>query len=455
MERAISDQIPTRRILLSPCDYHFLVIQHSTTRRHSSSEVSFVTLEFKGHPVGSRLKAALRRAMTDNPATFGRIGYTLPRARPYWQIERIDDPAQAAYRYHDFRERNDWPDCVHEGIGRAINTPWDFSRPPLIRLDHFDGPAGRACLCMQWPHALMDAEGAHLFLRELSRLADAPDSPRPAGLLPLQQRNDPLDDQSLVQRLKLFRAGMKAHSRTNGLPAKRLLIGPPDGPIPYRYTVRFGAAEDFERIKANARRFAPPGAGLYARFLAACVLRALHRLYRRHNVDTPNYLLAFPSGINAPGSPRTVTGNYVVVYTIAAGANQVEDMNGLGEHIQKQVAGFREPHAGRDQWAMFWMAGQMRPWQYRRLMWTSMGNTRVHSGFAYYQADTDPPWRHLAGAEIEGVRLGGVVMSSPGWNAVFCRYRERMVFNLSWMSGCCQEHIATEYADLVAEEALQ
>lgn len=455
MERQASDQNPPRRIRLSPCDYHFLVIQHSTTRRNASSEVSFATLKLKGHPDGVRLKAALRRAIMDNPAICGRIGYTLTLARPYWRIERIDDPVHAAYRYHDLRSRDDWPGGVHDGIGRAINTPWDFARPPLVRLDHFDGPDDRACLCLQWPHALMDAEGAHLFFRELSRLADDSETPRTAGLLDVQHCDDPLSGHTVMQKLKLFRAGLKSHARTNALPVNRLPIGPPDASNPYRYSVRLGEAEDFQRIKANAKRFAPPGAGLYARFLAACVLRALHRLYRRHKVDTPNYLLAYPSGVNAPGSPRTLTGNYVVVYTVSAAAKQIEDINRLGEHIQKQIADFREPHAGRDLWALFWMAGQMRPWQYRRLMRSSMGNSQVHSGFAYYQADTDPPWTHLAGAEIERMRLAGIVMNSPGWNAVFCRYRERLVFNLSWVSGCCREHIVNEYADLVAEEALR
>lgn len=455
MPRRGKHTIGSLRIPLSPCDYHFLVIQRCLTRRDASREVSFITLDLDGQPDPDRVRTAFRRVLAAHPATRGRIRYSLLLGRPHWRVEPDDSPLNHAYSHHDLRDASDADARVHARIERAIDTPWGFRRPPLIRIDHFDLPGHRSHLCLQWPHGLMDAEGAHRSLREMARLDRAPDSPPPADLLDPCSAPDPLAGVSWLSRWRLFREGLREQSALTKTSTAPLPTGTLNEQRPHRFLTRLGSLERSEQIRANAKRLTPPGAGLYVRYLAACTLRALKRLYRNHGVDSENYMIAYPMRVSSVGAKRPLTGNYVVAPTLTATASQIEDRAALSEHIRRQVEAFRSRRADIKQWAVLWMAGKMRPGVYHRVMQGPIGRVSILSGFAYYQADADPGWTALAGAEITGFRMGGLVRFAPGWNVVFCRYRDRLTFNLSWVDGRHDESTAHEYADLIEAEVLQ
>jgi len=455
MPRRGKHTIGSLRIPLSPCDYHFLVIQRGLARRDASREVSFITLDLDGQPHPEQLQTAFGRVLAAHPATRGRIRYSRLLGRPYWRVEPDDSRLNNAYSHHDLSAASDADTQVHARIERAINTPWDFGRPPLVRIDHFDLPGHRSRLCLQWPHGLMDAEGAHRFLREMTRLDRTPDSPRPADLLDPCRLPNSLAGISWPERWRLFRAGLREQSTLTETPTTPLPPGTLNEQRPHRFLTRLGSLEQSEQIRANAKRLTPPGAGLYVRYLAACTLRALRRLYHNHGVDSENYLIAYPMRIRTVGTSRPLTGNYIVAPTLAAKSSQIEDRASLSDHILRQVEAFRSRRVDIKQWAVLWMAGKLRPGMYHRVMRGPIGRVSILSGFAYYQADADPDWTDLAGAKITGFRMGGLVRFAPGWNVVFCRYRDRFMLNLSWVDGRHDALTAREYADRIEAEVLQ
>lgn len=451
----------SRRVRLSPFDYHFLVTQRGHGRRDGCPFSCYYVLELDGHPSGSRLRDALRRAMRAYPATCGGIRYSLSRTRAFWEHDSGADLADQAYRHHDLRDRDDWSALADAVLQRSINTEWDLARPPLVRLDHFDGPGGQARVCLLWPHALMDAEGAHWFLRELSRLDADPSPDPPPGLVNHGASLDPLAGLSLLERWRFFREGLDDQSQLSKLHTRHLTVAAPDNGAAHRFVFRLGSTDEFQRVQANARHLMPNGRGFSAtaaalnpvvRYLAACVLRAVHRQYQRHGVDAAEYRIAYPMRVSTVATPRPLTGNYISVPTLSASAVAMDDMRAHVEHVHRQITNFRRHRNDVKQWALLWMAGQMQPALYRRVMRSSIGNTPIHSGFSYYDVGADPKWTVLAGATIRRVWLGGVVSNPPGWNAVFCRYRNRLTINLSWVDGSEREALANEFADLIADE---
>ncbi len=461
MSRNGNNHSSSHRIRLSPFDYHFLVTQRGEGRRDGCSFTCYFVLDLDGHPDGARLRASLRRAMATYPAVSGGVKYSLSRTRAFWEHNSKTDYADRAYRYHDLRDRCDWTALVEAAIRKSINTEWDLTRPPLVRLVHFDGPDGQSRVCLLWPHALMDAEGAHWFLRELSRLAEDRATDPPPGLLDTREPPDPLAGLSLRKRWRLFREGLDEQSQLSKMKTSHLTTASPGDGAAHRFVVRLGSSEQFRRIHANARHLMPNGRGFFAtaaalnpivRFLAACVLRALHRQYTRHGIGTDVYRIAYPMRVSTVATPRPLTGNFISVPTLCASAFEMNDMRMHVEQVHRQVTNFRRHRADVKQWALLWMAGQLQPGLYRRLMCSAIGNTPIHSGFSYFDVGSDPRWTTLAGATIRRVWLGGVVSNPPGWNAVFCRYRDCMTFNLSWIDGVEMESLANEYADLITDE---
>ncbi len=460
-----------RRLRLNPVDYFFYCHHQMMRSRGEPGYVTSMTLELDGHIEPARLLATLQRGFVAHPTVMSPLRLSRLRGRPYWSIpQNLPAAAEIAaakiHTHDDLRDRDDWRATLEATCQERCLPVWDIAGGPQFALEQYSLPSNRTRLCIRWPHPLADAMGAMLFLAELSRLGEDAslqnDTPT-AQRLPLVRRDDdaldPLDGQSLFQRLRLFRQSFSTARAHASLQTGCLL---PDKLPPFgdqRYLHRRWDAAAFGKIRAAAKRVMSAGPGLYARYLAVCTVRALHRIFTEQGVESDAYLITMPSPIAGAGPtsadkpPRPVPGNYLVSPTLAGRRDLAHDKRALGEDLTKQLVAYHETRTPLKQWAMAWLAGTMRASAYQRVLKLPLGFEALSSGFSYY-GEIDPPTRTLCGATITNMWGIGPSLTPPGWNPAFSKFGGGLNASLSYARPAISDELAARYFDLIEEEAL-
>jgi hypothetical protein len=301
----------------------------------------------------------------------------------------------------------------------------------------------------------MDAGGGQHFFAEMNRLGNSNSAQLPDHLLPDTQPIDPLAEFGPVGRARLLAQWARQRYRRIRVPNASLydrLPGRPADSRRSRFLHRIWSAETVRRMLANAKRNAPAGPALYSRYLAGCVLRAVHELHEEHGCALPVYDLVFPMAL--PGlARRPVVGNYLASPSFRVSADLLADKRALAEEIDRQLRTYMERRSYLAEWALRRITAQLRVSQYRRLMEYHLRDQPVVTGFAFV-GDVDPPVRQFLGAEVSNLWGGGVFCIPPGWNPVFSRFGNKLNLAVFWPEGAFPEEVVWRYADLIEHEAI-
>ncbi len=456
---------PARRVRLTPCDALYLAEHRRLVRRRRGGNIAWMILDADGHAEPDAVREALARVLRAHPSVMGRLRFALLSGRPYWLApiaseSAARDAAERAHTFDDLRNAPDWSKKL-EGLCQDRFVPeWDLETGPLVGLEQYALPGDRTRFCLRWPHAFMDAEGAQRLLRELDRFSGAADdAPRATAPDSEHAARDVLAGHSVLDRLRLFRRGFALHDRVGEARIATFVDDSRRTLDQYRYLHRAWNTEQTRRIESNARRLAPDGTGRHARFLAACVIRALHQLYLEHDIATDGYTISFPLSVSAhdTSEPSTVRrplpGNYLVSPVLFAARGIADSFERLGATIQEQLDAYHQRQGPVAQWAQMWLASRLRA---RHLEWVM---DRVNplgtlcSGFSYYREIADPV-RRIAGAAVTNCAGGGPSPTPPGWNPTFSRYRDKLNLTLSYSKPAVDDDIARRFVELIEAEAL-
>jgi hypothetical protein len=461
-----------RRLRLNPVDYFFYCHHRLMRRRGEPGYVAFMTIELDGHIEPARLRTAIERGLLAHPVLMSSLRLSRLRGRPYWLIP--EDPPRAAqtaaaemHTHDDLRDHDDWQATLEASCQERCLPTWDVTSGPQFALMQYSLPSNRTRICLHWPHLLMDAMGAMLFLGELSRLGDGESSQceaRTEGRPPFLRRDDdtfdPLEGRSLLERLRLFRQSFSTVKAHGSLEVKGLL---PDKLPPFRdqrYLHRYWEAAAFGRIRANAKRIMPPGPALYARYMAVCTIRALHRIFTEQGVESQAYLITMPTTVadvepsSLDKAARPIIGNYLVSPTLVGRRDLIHDKRALGEDLTQQLATYHETRTPLKQWAMAWLAGTMRASVYQQVLRLPLGFEALSSGFSYY-GETAQPTRTLCGATITNMWGNGPSLIPPGWNPVFSKFGDTLNASLTYARPAISDDLAARYLALIEDEALE
>lgn len=451
-----------RRIPLNPCDYLFYAHHRSQQRRIGGGNVAFMMMDFAGHVSLRQMREALIRTMTDHPATTGTLRVSLIRGRPYWRsadrAEEIEKSAARAHEYFDLRSAPNADVEVDRLCQEQFTPHWNFTLGPPIRLEHYALPGDRTRLCLRWPHAFMDAEGAQ---RLLAAIGCSKSESGSDGLAPDHQSIDPLAGMGIMQRIRLMRSAPQRPVRLSGHSAVLLAAGPRTRVQRYNYLHRVWTAEDNARLTELSKVRTPPGSGIRARYLAAALVRALDRLYTLNKISTDVYRLPIP--VRAADAPvgqaasgalqRPLPGNYLAAPAVSIPRTCVADWALLGETIAAQLERYVKSNAGQADWAKLWLASQLRPWQFERALDLPLGLPDFSTGYSYY-GEIDPPLRSFFGLDVLNLWGCAPMAIPPGLNPAFSRFSDCLNFSLAWAEPHIDPAWPAMLADFVEQEAL-
>jgi len=463
----------SRRIPLNPCDYLYYAHHRMLERTTRAGNLAYMMLDAEGHADPDLVREALAAAMAAHPVTIAPLKVSILTGRPSWRIPRSPDAAARraaaeAFTCDDLHSAPDGHDRVEQLCRQRYHFHWNLATGPQVRLEQYALPGDRTRFRITWPHLMMDAEGAQWLLLEISRQSqillgpNRPDMHQSSPTVPLQppvppddQAIDVLAGHSLAQRLRLFRRGF-SRPATGERPVLRPIL--PDRRVileSFGLTHRLWEPSQVAAIQANAKRVTPPGPALYARHLAACVVRALHRIYGERGIQTDAYLITFPMrpSLEQTLRIRPIPGNYLVSPVLRIGRNTAGDTRAIGEEIVRQLESYRTTQGDLAQWAVVWAASFSRARLYDLLLRLPMGFESLMSGFSFY-GEITPPIRSFAGLKVLNFWGGGPLGSPPGWNPVFSRFADRLNLSLTWNRPAIPDDLAHRYAQLIEEEVL-
>ncbi len=465
------EEIP-RRIHLNPCDYLIYGKHRALLRKGQGGNIAYMMVDAVGHAPPPIVRDAVAGAMRSHPVTTAGLAFSALSGRPYWQVplalqEGVESAIERAYVHEDLQQADDVKRRLTELCHANYAADWDLANGPQIRFEHYTLPNNLTRFCLRWPHCLMDAEGAQWFLAEVGahsrpdrRLLTADD--RPIDLPPDHHVVNVLVGRSIVERYRLFRRGLayqKAHKGLNIRPiiGEEEAGGRPEPPFSdYRAAHQHFSPEQLSQIKANAKKLAPPGRALYARFLGGCVIRAIHLLYTELEIKTDAYLLTLPVRVTMEderGHPvlrRPIIGNYLVSPTLCVLRQRADDMHAIGEDIFQQLGDYHHNHVDIMQWAMLWTASLMRVSVHQLLYRLPLGFENLSSGFSYY-GEIAHPVVSIAGAKVVNVYGGGPQPTPPGMNPVFSSFKGRLNLSLTWNSPAIPDKLALRFLKLINE----
>lgn len=465
------ESVPTslRRLPLNPCDCLYLAHHRLTESRAHGGNISFMVLDAEGRADPRRVRAAYAAALRAHPVILAPLRISLLGGRPYWKLSEtppgdLDLAVERGCTHDDLRHQPDWQDRLEHLCQTRNRTDWDLAEPPLIRIEHYDLPDDRTRFCFRFAHALLDAEGAQWFAAEMSRLQPPCDgaphsSPGdlPSGLARDDRPIDVLGGVPILRRLRMARRAFAADSDTKHLRSSTLIKGPYPRGLHPRYLHKLWPPARVRQLRANAQRSAPPGPAHHARFLATCVIRALHRLHTERGLPADAYRIPFPVSVVAEASdnrtppPRPVQGNYLVSATICGPRDLVHDKKALAIEILRQFENYRARAVHLDQWAVMWLASLLRTSMYKQLLRLPLGLDSLASGFSYL-GWTGKRIGVLAGARITNFWGSAPMGMPPGWNPIFLKFAGNLNLVLSWLRPAVPDELAIRYADLIEEE---
>lgn len=451
---------------MNPSDCVFHALDFLLRRQGYPGGGTFMVLETSGVLDTAALAAALGGATAAHPVIMAAPRISRLRAWPYWGWD--GRPVAPVCAVDDLTAERDWRGRADELCRARFAAGWDVDRAPQVRLEHYRGTGGEQRLCLRWPHALMDAEGAQLYLAELDRSAREPAGEGPttsaAGRRPTlpadSARIDPLAAAGAVGRLRHLLHGLHERAPRVDISGARLAAEsqPPARPATVGarglcYLVRCWSPEASAEVRERARRIAPAGPALYARHLAACTLRAIARLHGEHGRPLPFCGLMFPMRLPGPAA-RPMRGNYLVAAALGVAPEVLADRRALAEALAEQLARYAARDGALASWSLQRLTAQLRVGQYRRVLERETARQPYATGFSYY-GELDPPLRHMLGAPITNMYGGGVVSNPPGWNVTFSRFADRLNLVLAWPEGVFPEGAAERYAELIESELFE
>ena len=461
-----------RRIFLNPCDYLFYSTYRTLLHRSDAANVAFMNMELAGRIDPDCIRSILRRLLAIHPVLMSPLRISLVAGKPFWKIPKdIPKAASAAveriHTYEDLRGHQDAETRVEELFQQRYAGDWDIEFGPPIHLEQYDLPGDRTRFVLRWPHLLMDAGGAQWFFVEMGRLGDAPLHPEaeepyelPPGLRPDHAACDPLRHRSLPNRLGLFLRSFTAQRRHARFNVEPLFSGKPPAFADLRCLHRRWSGEQLRRLKSVANRTITSGPFPQARYLAVCVLRALHRIFTEQGVKSDAYLITMPISIFDKGQPeakpatRPVPGNYLVSPILWGRREIIDDKRALGDELLRQIIDYDEKEVHLKQWAMAWMAGKSRAGMYEWLMRLPFGYDLLSSGFSYY-GEISCPLRQLCGATVTNLFGGGPSPMPPGWNPVFSKFGDNLNLSMTYVRPGISDDLARRYFDLIEAESFE
>jgi hypothetical protein len=219
-----------------------------------------------------------------------------------------------------------------------------------------------------------------------------------------------------------------------------------------RHLERFWSGEGMERIRKNAKKIVSPGAALYSRYGAVCVLRAVYRIHVECRRKLPYYGMMFP--MRFPGiRRRTINGNFLVSPSLIVMPDRITDRRAVAEDVDRQLGAYSARESYKASWALMWLTAELRAWQYRLVTLALAGRVPFATGYSFW-GPLDPPMKEFLGARVTNLLGYGVVSIPPGWNPVFSRFEDKMNLTLAWPDGAFPEDLVRRYADLIEEELL-
>lgn len=482
----VSLMVSPRRIPLNPCDYLYYAHHRMLRRTAGSGSLAYMVLETSGHVEPDRVRDSLAAAMTAHPVTVSPLRISLLTGRPYWQVPHspgaaVREAVDQAFVCDDLRpadgrapvevEAASWQERLEQLCLQRYAPLWDLQSGAHLRFEQYLLPDGRTRFRLLWPHFLMDAEGAQWFLREIDRhcsmtvhpsmlpscnlhtAAQALQPGTPSAALADGLPIDLLAGHSLAGRLRLFRRGFALQPEHKELAISPLASDASCAVTSLGLIHRHWSGPDLDVVHASAKRVTPSGPALYARYLAACVIRALHRLHVELGRESGGYLITFP--MRPAAAPdldtRTVNGNYLVSPLLWTRREQALDRAALAAAIHQQLDDYRRKQGDLSQWAQVWAASFLRASFYDLIFRLPLGFERLSSGFSYY-GEIRPPLRTFCGAPIINFYGGGPLGTPPGWNPVFSRWHDRLNLSLTWNRPHITEEAAARYAALIEEE---
>lgn len=453
-----------RRIRFNPNDYFFYSHDRMMRRRREGANIAFMNMELDGHFDPQRLADATRAVFREHPVLMSGIRIALLSGRPYWKSPAaIDDAAASqsavAVTHDDFSTDPDGAELAERRWQQRCGPDWNLRAGPQMHVEQYTLPENKTRVCIRWPHLLMDAEGALLFLAELAHRSNALDRP-PAidGLHEDDRLVDPLADQGFLSRAKLAIAGLRGMSTDKSLKVRTLFESGRPIYQDQRCLHRTWSDEKFARIRESAKACTPAGPALYARYLAVCVVHALHRVFTDRGVETDAYLITLPHSISAtPGDAnhtRPLHGNYIVSPTLYGPKSLIGDRAAMAAELTRQLADYSENDMQRNQWAISWAASFARAGFYQWLMRLPLGLEALSSGFSYY-GGIRAPIDALCGARVTNLWGAGPLPTPPAWNPVYSRFGDKLNLSLTYSRPAITDEMATQYLTYIEEEMLR
>lgn len=465
-------------------------------RTRAGGTVGFLVLECDGHAPPEQVRAALAEALLAHPIALARARVGVVLGRPYWQLpdpEHVTQlacrAAEACFVHDDLRTAPDPTRAFHDLLEHRFLPDWDLSNGPQVRLEQYTLPEDKTCFCLRFPHAFMDAGGGQWFLAELGRYsppaaaADGKTSTAIGALAPRELPDElapddrplaPLQDYSLFERIKLCRAGFKLGSEFRGLRFAPLAPMPAPPLASQGIVYRSWPAANVRQMRVNADRFAPAGPAPHARYLAACVIRALHALYTERGLHADAYPVSLPLGIlddadndespakefagtarprkdAVPAAARPMPGNYLVAPTLYGRRELVHDRVALGRDLLNQLEHYYAQRGHLAQWAMVYFASWLRVGMYDFVFKRGIGVEPLASGFSYY-GQIPRPVRRICGAKVTNLWGTAPLGTPPGMNPIFNKHQGKLNLGLAFNRPAISDELARRFTDLIERE---
>jgi hypothetical protein len=459
----------SKRIPLNPCDNLYLAHHRALQRSARSGNIALMMIDVEGLPDPDDIQRALAGAMLAHPLTIARLKVSLLKGRPYWEIPRslpqaAHLAAEQAHTFDDLRTERDWRTKLDKLCLQRYTPDWNLAAGPQVRLEQYALPTDQTRFCICWPHLMMDAEGAQLFLGEIGRQHPGHSGTRPLRddglppeILPDDHAIDVLADHSWTQRLRWFRRGFSVNANHRRLNIQPLIQATKHTPTTFGLVDRNWTPDQFRRIQAHAKRSTPAGPALYARHLAACVIRALHRLHTEVGRHTDAYLITLPLRVTLRDRDgnlrrqRPVPGNYLVSPVLCCRKDLVDDRPALAADILQQLDAYHRAEGDLAQWALISAAAHLRASWYPLLFKLPFGFGSLCSGFSYY-GEPAREVRSIGGRTVTNIWGAGPLSTPPGWNPTFSRFRDRLNLTLTWNRDDVPDELARRYTCLIEEE---
>lgn len=452
------------RIPFNPADYFFYSHDRMMRSRSEGGNIAMMSMDLDGRIDPVHLKEALRLAYIAHPVLMAELRLSLFKGCPYWKLpndveRRSVESCDAAFFYDDFRKSPNGLELADALFASRYGPNWRLKAGPQMHVEQYDLPGDQTRICIRWPHLLMDAEGAMWFLAELMRFGNDHRTGAPAhegsnGLHHDAELIDPLAGRSFFSRVGMTIDGL----RSLKAPKEHIATLFDDGKPPFRdqrIIHRAWSGERFQQFRNLAKQYAPDGPGPYAKYLAACTILALHRIFTGQGIQTDAYLITMPHSVSARATTgpatRPLQGNYLVSPTLRGARELVEDKSALATDIARQIEAYERADLPIKQWAISWAASFSRAGFYQMLMRLPLGLEALSSGFSYYR-EIRAPLDSLCGAKIRNLWGTGPLPTPPAWNPVFSVFGDTLNLGLTYARPAISDELAEQYVRAIENE---